>query len=88
MRALEFQNETSVRKEQDKLSMAMESNSEALLRKEQEKVHKAKKRALETDSEALLRKEHEKLKLVKAVQDFSAGCSTSIEPQNDMLFIK
>ena len=28
------------------------------------------------------------LKLVKAVQDFSAGCSTSIEPQNDMLFIK
>ena len=27
------------------------------------------------------------LKLVKAVQDFSAGCSTSIEPQNDMLFI-
>ena len=29
-----------------------------------------------------------RLKLVKAVQDFSAGCSTCIEPQNDMLFIK
>ena len=33
-------------------------------------------------------KQQQLLKLVKAVQDFSAGCSTSIEPQNDMLFIK
>ena len=59
-RALEPEDDSSVRRERDRLSKskkrALEPEPEAFLRKEQNKASMAKKRTSEPESDALLRK--------------------------------